>query len=81
MLHANEIRDILRGNMKRDKMYHLQEIYKIFEENCILDDEDYLPQSPSSSLPKWKRNVRNVLQSDKNKGWILYDGKANYILI
>jgi hypothetical protein len=44
------------------------------------DNEDWEPQSPSSEIPKWMRNVRNSLQSQKKKGEIEWDGNANYRL-
>jgi hypothetical protein len=45
-----------------------------------LDGEDFDPQSPTSDIPKWKRNVRNVLQYQKGIGEIRWDGDANYLL-
>jgi hypothetical protein len=56
----------------------LQEIYSVVEKTLALDDEDYEPQSPSSDLPKWKRNVRNILQYRKGTGEIEWDGNAGY---
>ncbi len=52
----------------------------IVEENLNLDNEDYEPQSPSSPIPKWKRNVRNVLQRRKHKGEIKWNGRGEYYL-
>ncbi len=48
-----------------------------------LDEEDQEPQSPTSHIPKWKRNVRNVLQNrKKGKGRkIEWDEQGNYRII
>jgi len=48
------------------------------ESGLTLDSEDYEWQSPSSDIPKWKRNVRNVLQYRKGTGEIEWDGQGNY---
>ena len=50
------------------------------ERNSNLDDEDLEPQAPGSDIPKWKRNVRNVLQYRKKTGEIEWDGEAKYRL-
>jgi hypothetical protein len=56
----------------------LETIYEIVQSNLSLDAEDFQPQSPSSDIPKWKRNVRNVLQYRKKTGEIEWDGSAGY---
>jgi len=58
----------------------LEDIYRLIERNLKLDDEDYEPQSPHSDFPKWKRNVRNVLQYRKKTGDIEWDGSGKYRL-
>lgn len=58
----------------------IKEIYSIVENNFPLDSEDDEWQSPTSSIPKWRRNVRNVLQYRKGKGDIEWDGQGNYRL-
>ena len=58
----------------------LQEIYGIVEERLTLDAEDFDPQSPTSDVPKWQRNVRNVLQYRKGKGDIEWNGDTMYRL-
>jgi len=66
--------------MPRERWVALKEIYQIVEEHWDLDDEDLDPQSPDSTSPKWKRNVRNKLQTEKRKGEIQWDGNARYWL-
>jgi hypothetical protein len=58
----------------------LTEIYHMIENGLLLDNEDYEWQSPSSTVPKWKRNVRNVLQYRKNTGDIEWNGQGKYRL-
>ena len=57
--------------------------------HCITDNsfpysklggEDYEPQSPTSDIPTWKRNVRNILQYRKKTGEIKWNGEAHYLL-
>lgn len=80
MIHSREIWEILKSRMTSGKWYELEDIYRLVERNTRLDDEDFLPQSPSSDVPKWKRNVRNVLQSRKKTGDIEWGDKAKYRL-
>jgi hypothetical protein len=66
--------------MPRDQWVPLEEIYGLVDHYSALDDEDYYPQSPTSDIPKWKRNVRNVLQYRKTSGEIKWDRKGGYLL-
>ena len=80
MIHLPGIWNIIKCNMPQGQWIHLDEIYNIVEKHGKLDAEDYEPQSPVSDLPRWKRNVRNVMQYRKEKGEIEWDGQANYRL-
>jgi hypothetical protein len=80
MIHHPEIWDIIRTHMPRGRWISLEEIYQMVERYGNLDVEDFEPQSPTSNIPKWKRNVRNVLQYQKGIGEIRWDGDANYLL-
>ena len=80
MLRLPEIWDVIRKNLSKEKWTSLEEIYRIIERNTNLDGEDYEPQAPKSDIPKWKRNVRNVLQYRKKTGDIEWDGEAKYRL-
>ena len=80
MTHHLELWTIIQATLRRDNWTSLEQIYKRVERSAHLDNEDNEPQSPSSDIPKWKRNVRNVLQYRKTKGEIEWDGDANYKL-
>jgi len=69
--------------MPRERWISVDEIYQMVERYGNLDVEDFEPQSPTSDIPKWKRNVRNVLQYRKDRkgtGEIQWDGDARYLL-
>jgi len=78
MTRLPEIWVCLKLNMTKGLWTSLETIYEIVQSNLSLDAEDFQPQSPSSDIPKWKRNVRNVLQYRKKTGEIEWDGSAGY---
>ena len=65
MIHLPEIWDLIRTYLPRGTWIHIHEIYDLVENHADLDNDDFYPQSPTSDIPKWKRNVRNVLQYRK----------------
>ena len=67
MTHASQISDALDLWIRRGRIYTLDELYSFVAQHCDLDSEDQQPQAPGSTIPKWKRNVRNVLQRRKNR--------------
>ncbi|MDY6906107.1 MAG: hypothetical protein SWH61_15650 [Thermodesulfobacteriota bacterium] len=81
MIRLPEIWGIINHYMPKNEWTPLQNIYELVRRNGNLDDEDFEPQSPTSDLPKWKRNVRNVLQYRKRTGEIEWDGATHYRLI
>ncbi|MFC1798363.1 hypothetical protein ACFLZL_00965 [Thermodesulfobacteriota bacterium] len=81
MIRLPEIWEIIRNHMPRNTWKSLQDIYDLISQYADLDDEDFEPQSPSSDLPKWKRNVRNVLQYRKRAGDIEWDRDAHYRIV
>ena len=78
MTHQPEIWLCIKKNIKKGYWTTIEDIYKIVQLNISLDSEDFQPQSPSSDIPKWKRNVRNVLQYRKKTGEIEWNGRAGY---
>jgi len=80
MIHHSEIWDIIVTHMPRGRWVSLQKVYDLVERDGSLDTEDFSPQSPTSDIPKWKRNVRNVLQYRKGTSEIQWDGHGKYRL-
>ncbi|MBA7646736.1 hypothetical protein ES703_54502 [subsurface metagenome] len=80
MIHSGEIWDVIQSKMPREHWVSLEEIYQMVEMYGSLDADDFEPQSRSSNIPKWKRNVRNVLQYRKGTGEIIWDRAARYFL-
>lgn len=81
MIHSPEIWDIILTHTPRGRWVSLpDDIYQMVERYGNLDVEDFKPQSPTSDIQKWKRNVRNVLQYRKDTGEIQWDGDARYLL-
>lgn len=80
MIHLPEIWGIIQNRINRGRWVSIDEIYNIVEQYSKLDSEDYEPQSPTSDIPKWKRNIRNVLQYRKKTGEIKWNGEAHYLL-
>jgi hypothetical protein len=65
VIHQPKIWDLIRMYLPRGTWTHIHRIYDLVEEHATLDKDDFYPQSPTSDIPKWKRNVRNVLQYRK----------------
>lgn len=80
MTHLPEIWDCIRAYLPRGRWIPLEEIYALVQSRLRLDPEDQQPQSPTSPLPKWKRNVRNVLQYRKGTGEIEWGKDLGYRL-
>jgi hypothetical protein len=80
MIHLPEIWDCIVARLPKRQWATLDDLYRLIERNLTLDGEDYERQSPTSEIPKWKRNVRNVLQYRKKTGEIEWDGKGRYRL-
>lgn len=68
--------------MPRKCWVSLDEIYQIVKRYGNLDDEDFEPHFPNSDVPRWKRNVRNVLQYRKSTGEIQWNKnkRSKYLL-
>lgn len=73
MLHLPEIWDLLRRRLPDDRWAHLSDVYELVKASVDLDAEDLEPQAPGSDVPKWMRNVRNVLQYRKTTGEVEWD--------
>lgn len=78
MTHLPEIWSCIKLQIPKGSWIPIEDIYNSMQKNLTLDAEDFMPQSPISNIPKWKRNVRNVLQYRKNTGELEWDGAAKY---
>ena len=68
----------IKEKMPRGVWIDIEDIYNLIKNNISLDDEDFEWQSPTSDIPKWKRNVRNVLQYRKSRKKIQWNGDRKY---
>lgn len=66
--------------MPKNRWVHTMEIYEIIEKTIDLKPDDFLPAAPGISIPKWKRNVRNVLQYRKKTKEIQWEKLGKYKL-
>ena len=73
MTHLDELWRAIRRVLQTSRWTRLPDIYAAVESFVVLDAEDYEPEAPGSFQPKWKRNVRNVLQSRKSRGDVQWD--------
>ena len=80
MTHLPDIWQCIQEHLPKGRWVSLADIYRMVEEVLPLDEEDYAPQAPGSCVPKWKRNVRNVLQYRKKTGEVQWDERGNYKL-
>lgn len=80
MTHLPEIWKCIKERLPRRRWIPLVDIYSLVKDELVLDREDHEPQSPKSLVPKWKRNVRNVLQYRKVTGDIEWDERGSYRL-
>ena len=80
MIHLPKIWEIIQENMPRRTWTHIHKIYDLVEKHAALDDDDFYPQSPTSDIPKWKRNVRNVLQYRKGTNELQWNEDEYYLL-
>jgi hypothetical protein len=80
MTDLGEIWEIILTHMPKDRALSLQEVYRIIERHADLDPEDFEPASRTSTDPKWKRDVRNVLRYRAETGEIYWDRDTIYLL-
>lgn len=78
MTHQPELWEAIRRLLPHTEWMPLDDIYKAVEKQVRLDREDFEPAAPGLDEPRWKRNVRNVLQYRKGTGDILWNSDAAY---
>ena len=80
MTHLPEIWESVQNFLSPFDWTPLQEIYRNTQRILTLDSEDDEPQAPGSNVPRWKRNVRAVLQYRKGTGEVVWNGDRYYRL-
>lgn len=80
MTHAVDLWSAILRVLPRDRWLPLDQLYKRVQAYVGLDDEDFMPSAPGSSEPKWRRNVRNVLQRQKKLGHVEWNRRGSYRL-
>jgi hypothetical protein len=74
-------RTILLNKLPKNTWINLLDIYEIVENNIErFESGDFDPLADYNQQERWKRNVRNALQTLKKKDIIQWDRKANYFL-
>jgi len=79
VIHADEIWEILEYRAPKGQWVELTEIYQIIQEEGKLSEDDWFPSAPENTQPKWKRNVRNVLQKQKRDGKVKWKMTGLYM--
>ena len=73
MSKSDEIRICLEKYAPKKTYLSLSKIYKIIEKNLVLNEDDLSCVTDEHKEPKWQRNVKNVLQSDKENSNITWN--------
>ena len=70
---------VLLDRLPRDGRWRpLDRLYRLVQDGIDLDAEDMEAARRGASPPRWKRNVRNVLQYRRQTGEVEWDGDASY---
>ena len=80
MTHLYEMWPVIQRALAKRSVVHLRDLYAAVQAALCLDAEDMLPAAPGSTDPRWKRNVRNVLQQKRAEGKVEWLGAARYRL-
>jgi hypothetical protein len=78
--HSDELWQAIQRVLRKDRWTRLADLYRGVAQLLTLDADDFEPEAPGSELPKWQRNVRNVLQRRKALGHIVWDHAGQYKL-
>ena len=72
--------DVIKENLPVNQVVELQQIYSLVERNVKLMPDDWLPSARGTADPRWKRNIRNILQYRKKTSEVIWVGEGKYIL-
>jgi hypothetical protein len=74
------LRNLLNDFVPKDKWIYITDIYDIIERNIgVFHPNDFDVLAEYNQQPKWKRNIRNALQTLKTNRQILWDGNSSYL--
>lgn len=76
-MNAADIWSLIQRHLPRNEWVPIQDIYRLIEGHAAFDDGDLTPAAPGSREPRWRRNVRNVLQQKKHRE-LRWDGQGCY---
>ena len=71
--------DLMCRRLPKGEWVSLQDIYDLIEGEVDLEPDDFEPAATTTTTPRWKRNVRNILQYRKGTGEIVWSGDARYM--
>lgn len=72
--------DVIKEYLPKGEKVGINEIYRLVEDNLELQPDDWEPSSQWNTDPRWKRNVRNILQYRKEKSEIIWIGNGVYMM-
>lgn len=75
-----EMWKVMEATLPRNTVISISDIYDAVENNINLTTDDMVSSSAQSSDPRWKRNVRNILQNRKTTSRIIWLRDGNYFL-
>jgi len=74
------LRTLLNDFIPKDRWIYITDIYDIIERNIgVFQPNDFDVLAEYNQQEKWKRNIRNALQTLKTNRQILWDGNSNYL--
>lgn len=71
---------VIKEKLPVNQLVELQRIYSLVERNVKLTPDDWLPSAKGTADPRWKRNIRNILQYRKKTSEVIWMGEGKYAL-
>lgn len=71
---------VMKSRLPVNRILDISEIYSVVENNLSLTPDDFVPSSKWTSEPRWKRNVRNILQNRKSTSQIIWLKNGKYFI-
>lgn len=71
---------VMKSTLPVNKILDIGEIYSVIEAKINLEPDDFEPSSKWGTDPRWKRNVRNILQNRKASSQIIWMKNGKYFI-